>query len=665
MELETLAKQYRARPEDEAAALAYARALANQDRVMARQAASRVLRNALRHHPDSIDLRLALGDVYYRQGYLTLARQQYRRALETGTDTAPAYSRLGRMALRDWLKYQRSSSQLLARSIWEAAVERDSSNFEAWLGLGLLALVEPDPTRARSCAARCVALARAPARPGAPSGIFPAGREGATPDRAYARPDPVGEAMLLHAASSYYAGDLAAADSAFLVALPHLSPAARVLVEDVTRLLPKELGERIVEERWDSGRRAEFTRRYWAALDPDLGTAANEARLEYMARGALAYFLFFDQRRQRWDERGHILARYGLPDASYYNPPTLGSRPLTANTLVWTYNALGMTVFFEDRYLTEDYDLPVSLSFDVDPRPLDESLAVLIDEGEVMVAPRGVFRSRPPMVARLPGTARSAFFRRVAGFDPRTGASAGRSAGRIEVYLGVEGPDLAPGFEAEAVVLDSTWREVGRLRRPGASWCGVEGAPITQFNFDLPPGSYTVGVSARDRANRRHASWRFPVTVPAVLPGRLEISDIEVACDFVAEPLGGPFDKTRFAVLPSPQHRVARDRPLGVYFEIYGLVTDQEGRSRHTAEYLVRWQGRDDRSLFEKIFHRREKEPKVQILRSEETPGRSRFQFVTADLEEPEPGPYQLLVKITDEVSGQSATRVVDFVVLP
>ena len=664
VETETLRERYEADTENERAALDYARALANQDGLATRRQASLVLRRALRVHPESVELRLALGDLYYRQGYLTLARRQYERVLESEADTGPAYARLGRLALRDWLKFQRSSSQILARSIWESAVEQDPANFEAWLGLGLLALVSQNPDDASSCARRAVHLAETGAADGGQAtGLFSGSTAGATPERAYARPDPRGESLLMLGAASYYLGDLVTADSAFRVALPRLSPAARAHVEDITRLLPNEMGERIEAEKWSSGRHAEFVRRYWAALDPDLGTVANEARIEYLARGALAYFLYFDQRRQRWDERGHILARYGLPDGSRYNPVTLGSRPLTANTLVWTYDALGMVVYLEDRTLNEDYDLPVSLHYYTDPIPLEAAVDYLTESGEIALADRGVFRTRPPNTERLSGAAESAFFRRVRGFDPRSGAALGEARGRIEVYLAIEEPDLDPGFRAEAVVLDSAWREVARTTTPGAAWCGAESSPISQFNFELPPGEYQVGVSARDPGNRRQASWRFPVTIPAVQPGRLEISDIEVSCEFIPDTLGGPFDKTQFAVYPSPRRVVAPGRPLGVYFEIYGFLTDADGRSRHTAQYVVRWKGPDDRSVIEKIFRKRERIPRVEILRSEETPGRARFQFVTAQLEEPVPGPYELEIKIKDELSGQEVSRTVGFTI--
>jgi len=68
--------------------------------------------------------------------------------------------------------------------------------------------------------------------------------------------------------------------------------------------------------------RAEFVRRFWSENDPDLVTPENEAQLEYWARVAQAYFLFYDPARREWDERGDIYVRYGPPQAATYALPT-------------------------------------------------------------------------------------------------------------------------------------------------------------------------------------------------------------------------------------------------------------------------------------------------------------------------------------------------------
>jgi len=61
-------------------------------------------------------------------------------------------------------------------------------------------------------------------------------------------------------------------------------------------------------------------RRFWRGMDPDLATRENEAQLEYWARVAHAFFLYYDERRRSWDERGEIYVRYGPPEQSDYNP---------------------------------------------------------------------------------------------------------------------------------------------------------------------------------------------------------------------------------------------------------------------------------------------------------------------------------------------------------
>src|SRR5262249_38358970 len=106
-ELDSLSARYNAAPRDVEAALYYARALAAQNTISGRSRATRVLEAALGAHPGSAELHLALADLQYRKGYLTLARRELKAALASDSSAAPAYARLGRLAFRDWLKFQR------------------------------------------------------------------------------------------------------------------------------------------------------------------------------------------------------------------------------------------------------------------------------------------------------------------------------------------------------------------------------------------------------------------------------------------------------------------------------------------------------------------------------------------------------------------------------
>jgi GWxTD domain-containing protein len=428
----------------------------------------------------------------------------------------------------------------------------------------------------------------------------------------------------------------------------------------------------------DSGARARFLESFWRSRDPDLTTGFNEVQLEMLSRGALAYFLFYDARQRTWDERGNYFVRYGAPDSTDYNPPSLGGSALPpvsshVNRLVWHYRRLGFDVLFEDQYLNGRYDVPWSLTQVVDFTPHEDSLAARVARGELTEAGRGVFGANLPGARRLTGYPEVALFRRVAGFDPRSSiASAsvagggGGVAGRLEAYLAIEGGRDASLLGMEAVVFeDSTFREVARSRTRDFAWCLSETVQVAQFNFDVPTGRYVVGLSVRDSARRATGAWRVKVTVPPIRPGRVELSDLELACSREPGLRAGAFRKIDDTIVPNPRRHVARDQPFGLYFEIYNLVSDANARSRVGIEYEIRSRRKDRRPFFLKVVNPRRNDPVVAVERSDEIPGRARFQYVSANLAGQAPGPYRVEVTATDEATGAKATKGLDFELVP
>jgi GWxTD domain-containing protein len=164
-----------------------------------------------------------------------------------------------------------------------------------------------------------------------------------------------------------------------------------------------------IYRRMSPEEREDYVRQFWREHDPDLATSENEAHIEYWSRVAQAYFLYYDAKRRVWDERGEIYVRYGPPEEMRYNPVgTMLYTPWTGvgnnlrfpmNVLVWFYHRLGMVVILNDRSLTENYELPVSMDFDTDPRPSPGPLAT----SGLLWTPglRGVFSPLPPGVEPL------------------------------------------------------------------------------------------------------------------------------------------------------------------------------------------------------------------------------------------------------------------------
>jgi len=655
-ELTRLKHVAEAAPKDPHAWGEYGRALMARDDLEDRLRASKVLRHAVALAPRDVDLRLALADLYFRQGYFTLSRRQLQAALRNDKDSAPAYSRLGRLAFRDWRKYQRRGSLEAARKYWQDAARRAPTDSDPWLGLGVLALLDRDAR-----------------------GVLAAGRQVLASGRELPRQTQA-EALLLVGAGAYGLGWPQIADSAFGLALPRLPARARDLLSDITPAA-SDADTAAYHAILDSGQREQFLATFWKSRDPDLTTPYNEVRLEFLSRGTVAYFLYYDARRRAWDERGSYLVRYGLPDSVEYNPPpitgewgSLGASGM--NRLFWYYGSLGFAVYLEDRLLNEFYDLPMSTSNEVDYVPDPADLAAREAEGAATTAGRGVFRTILPGQSRLMGAARIGQFRRVEGFDPRASAapasaaaapfggfaSGGQPVARVEAWLAVTGRDAPRDLWGEAVVYrDSSFVEVARARSGFPAICQSDSVGILQFNFDLPAGQYVVGLSARDSIREAAGSWRVPVSVSSPAAGRLEVSDLELACGLDQGRRNTPFAKTDYAVYPNPLGRAPRDQPFGFYFEVYNLVSDAAGKGQLSIEYQIHSTRKDGRPFFIKAVNPRKNDPVVNVSKVDDVPGRARFQYVSANLADQRPGPYRVDVTVTDLTSTMVAKKSLDF----
>jgi hypothetical protein len=221
----------------------------------------------------------------------------------------------------------------------------------------------------------------------------------------------------------------------------------------------------------------------------------------------------------------------------------------------------------------------------------------------------------------------------------------------------------APGeLTGEAVVFrDSSFVEVARIKSNIPASCMSDTVGVLQFNFDLPAGSYVVGLAAHDSSRGASGTWRVPVKVTAAGSGQLEVSDLELACGVDAGRRNSPFAKTDYAVYPNPLGRAARDQPFGFYFEVYNLVTDQAGKAQVSIEYQIQSTRKDRRPFFLKVVNPRKNDPVINVAKVDEVPGRARFQYVSANLSAQAPGPFRVDVTVTDLASNAMVKRSLDF----
>jgi hypothetical protein len=272
----------------------------------------------------------------------------------------------------------------------------------------------------------------------------------------------------------------------------------------------------------------------------------------------------------------------------------------------------------------------------MDPRPSPDALDR--QSGELLASREGraVFPRLPPGVKPLPLLASTARFRAPDG-----------AGSRLVAALATPGlPAESPW--SEAVVLDSAMIEVARLKRTaGPSSCDPAEERTAEFDFQLAPGRYLVGLAVSDGADGR-GTWRDTIEVPVRGPG-IAISDLELTCG-PPPPVGDP----EFRVGANPAARV-EGATAGVYFEIYGLKAGRDGMGRFSLEYTVRGANRDPRIWIQRLFAPRSSLPMISATRTDEHAGELRRQYVSIPVTELPRGRYRLIIRVTDELAHAQA----------
>ena len=592
-----------------------------------RRVALRELKEAVALAPDEPRHWLAYGRLCLEAGFDQQARGGFERAAALDPRDGAARLGLGQVWKRDWLATLDSTSFAKATAHLLAAVRLDPESSEAW---GLLAPLLYERGRLSEA---CAAAERACAGRG---------------DRA--------EAQLATAYLSYRSGRTAQAESLFALALPRLPRDFAAHFYDLTPLLTLDAGEALAE--MTPRTRAEFERRFWSELDPDLATPENEARLEYWSRVAHAGLIFIDDPSQpRWDTRAELYVRYGAPRGVAYEPPGL---PLNyrygqvqwidskiglqaigmgmdypLHSALWDYSHLGMLVPVFDFTLSNHYQPWRTKAQDSDPVPDAQTLGrsdLLATAGG-----RALFPVLPPGVKPL------------------------RVEGRVVRFEGAQGTRLLAQIETPGTPVDSLWAQcalvdssehvVARLARTlSPSGCDPTTLRVGDFTFDVPPGVYRVAFTVRDGHGARGVA-RSTQQVTAV-PAGLAMSDVVVTC--------GPIDIARevpeIRLGPNLKSRVAGEGPLIAYFEIYRMTPGADGQAHFEYEYSVESEDRDPRPWYQRLlpFGAR---PSHYAVRSEEVnSGPLRRQFISVPVQSLQPGRYRLDVKVRDLASGASTT---------
>ncbi len=242
---------------------------------------------------------------------------------------------------------------------------------------------------------------------------------------------------------------------------------------------------------------------------------------------------------------------------------------------------------------------------------------------------------------------------------------------RLELYYGISTEQFDTNIadslwdvvlESGMTIHDLQYKEISRetktsllIKPPSGfqSWIDV-------FKFNVLPDSYQVAIFGRPNNSNLLGGFKFSTKIEDYLTSNLSLSDILLADNITTATENNSFVKSGLQIIPNPARQFPIDKPVHLYFEIYKLNIDARDKTSFSLEYtlkLIKQKKSGLKKLFS-IFGGKSKSS-ISIKSDHEGDSEDSVEYIGIDVSKLKPGEYELLVKVTDNTSGQIAEKVV------
>jgi len=229
-------------------------------------------------------------------------------------------------------------------------------------------------------------------------------------------------------------------------------------------------------------------------------------------------------------------------------------------------------------------------------------------------------------------------------------------------------------YESTFAVFDQEWQEVKRVynrrsyqlrQEPDKQNKGLLMVDIQTLN--LPPGDYHYSVSVRDLGSNHLGIYKGDLKVTPYKMNEFNVSQIVLASNITPFEGNKPtkFTRGKYNVMPMPSRTFRQDQAVFVYYEVYFLTPDEDGKKHYNVDFTIEAE-KLDRNLASKVFasfgrllRRSEEKGKITLTFDKEgDPDRiAQPEFISIDISDSPPGRYNLEIVVTDMVSGKKVTR--------
>ncbi len=177
-----------------------------------------------------------------------------------------------------------------------------------------------------------------------------------------------------------------------------------------------------------------------------------------------------------------------------------------------------------------------------------------------------------------------------------------------------------------------------------------------------PSGSFTLAVQVRDETSQRTGVYLRPVFLSDYSGEELLISDLKLATLITPSGVQGPFVRKGLNITPNPGRLYIRENPVYVYYEIYNLAMDPDGKTEYEILYEISpregsarpsWSARRQRDM-----------QTVMMAFSGEGISTEDREYTSLDTSGLPAGEYVLTVTFTDQNAGSTVSRSANFLVM-
>ena len=185
--------------------------------------------------------------------------------------------------------------------------------------------------------------------------------------------------------------------------------------------------------------------------------------------------------------------------------------------------------------------------------------------------------------------------------------------------------------------------------------------------MQLQPGIYELLVEL-EMANRQTvAVWSREITVPDYDQTGITLSDILLAYSVEQAENGVPLRpneivRNDLSILPAPRNLFSTELPTYLYFEIYGLTLNAQGRTDYDVEITLEPKNSDRwiRRVVRSIFGKKRSRKGVSVNYTGNGSSREESLYQILDISDQKTGPYTLTLVVWDNETGKESKRTQD-----